>query len=694
MLKTLSRLAILACCSSSSILAQGLQNTSERLKVESRPAINWKDPDLFNVETYAFQSVVERMLGLRDLQAKTLGTARLGDVIWQYDETRGRELFQKALGLIPDRTAESSDAVSLRRLRQKVVVLVAKHDRVWAKRVIDRISAEEVQGGSENNIAVAEALAKDDPDAAVDFAQRALVRRLEPSFISLLQQLKTANPNHADQLFVQALAAVGRQPTPNISDLVVLGTYLFTSPKAGPDPTSIVFTRVGNIGIADITMERTGTPPELIQAYLATGVGILSRPIPDPRERQVGYAFGHLLAPKVQVYTPNLLPQLSVTMTALSANVPLEMRQESAFANLKKVRPDDFELMSIAEKSADANTRDITYLDVAFHAWLRKDFQTARLAAERISQISVASSLRTLIDFGEGSIVLKRAGRSVAAETIASRLPLGIERSVLFLGISHQAEEAGDRDAALQSATLAAQAARSISDARKPFVLLMAAGRLARLHDAAAHSVLTEAISSFNKQTDLDLQKVSWEQRVEIGPLVEKFPLAVKGVDFDFSSAFSAATSGILDEGMAAATALTNESLKARAFVEIARQILRNEAFSQTKPRVVRVEEDGIRKSASKTVMPDYPEKAVKEGKQGVAVVELEYDGQGVVTEVKVIEAPTDTIGRAVVSAVKQWRFRTSSYKGEPLAVRGKLTFYFVLDSDGKPRVENPKQFR
>ncbi|HKN83583.1 MAG TPA: energy transducer TonB, partial [Pyrinomonadaceae bacterium] len=232
-------------------------------------------------------------------------------------------------------------------------------------------------------------------------------------------------------------------------------------------------------------------------------------------------------------------------------------------------------------------------------------------------------------------------------------------------------------------------------DVRRPHIILIAAGQLARLDPVTSPSALTSAIKDFNAYDDAEIRTVSWEQRVEIGPLVEKFPLAIDGIDFGFAPAFRAATAASIEEAIFAANALGSETLRSRALVEVASTILKNLPDPvQNKERVVRVGEDGIRRSAAKSTMPEYPRDAVKDGKQGVAVAELQYDGKGDVTEANIIEAPATIVGQSVIDAIKQWKFRPSTLNGEPISVRGKLTFYFVLDKDGKGRVENPKQFQ
>jgi TonB family protein len=116
-------------------------------------------------------------------------------------------------------------------------------------------------------------------------------------------------------------------------------------------------------------------------------------------------------------------------------------------------------------------------------------------------------------------------------------------------------------------------------------------------------------------------------------------------------------------------------------------------AVAQT-AQVVDVDEAGIRKSAYKKTLPTFPESSRKRRSEGVAVVQLVYDGTGTVVEVEVLEAPDAEIGEAIVNAVRHWKFKPSSIRGKPVNIRGKLTFYCVIDPKGIGRVQNPKQFR
>jgi len=107
----------------------------------------------------------------------------------------------------------------------------------------------------------------------------------------------------------------------------------------------------------------------------------------------------------------------------------------------------------------------------------------------------------------------------------------------------------------------------------------------------------------------------------------------------------------------------------------------------------VKVDENSLRKIAVKRVMPGYPEESIKKGAKGVTVTELTVNSKGDVVELEVLEAPDEVIKQAVAGAVNQWKFKPTAAEGRPVSLKGKLTFYFVIDGRGGARVENPRQF-
>jgi len=99
-----------------------------------------------------------------------------------------------------------------------------------------------------------------------------------------------------------------------------------------------------------------------------------------------------------------------------------------------------------------------------------------------------------------------------------------------------------------------------------------------------------------------------------------------------------------------------------------------------------------LRKRATRVVMPAYPERARKLRAEGVAVGEVEINGRGEVISAKALQAPEESIEKALVEALTQWRFEPVIENGVSLSVKGKLTFYYVIEGD-KFFVKNPRQF-
>ena len=280
---------------------------------------------------------------------------------------------------------------------------------------------------------------------------------------------------------------------------------------------------------------------------------------------------------------------------------------------------------------------------------------------------------------------------------MANRLPEGVERSILLQAIAKIQAKAPNANLTEETIAKALKAARSISDVRRPFLLLTAAAQLANVKSPAAYSALGEAVKSFNSFEESALAELDWAQTIEIGPQKARFPLEVASIDFGFNESFLAIASADPEAAMAQADELRQENLRAQALVEVARAFLGKlqPGKSEQNELPIRVGEDGMRKSASHVVMPSYPEDAVKRRQQGVAVVEVEYDAKGDVVSSSILEAPSKSIGDAVLGAVKQWKFVPSKKQdGTAVSVRGKLTFYFEIDKEGKGRVQNPKQYR
>jgi TonB family protein len=700
------RLTLLFIFSSLSVnlFAQGSRNTIQINSTDGKTIGFSSSEDARKELTLSrIRSMVGDISNFQSRVVKADGLSQIADIVWLQDEGYARELFTEGLGLTSIKGDDRNSKAAFY-LRQDIVARVAKHDAKWARLLIDKTLSEEDEKQSalekrELNIETAKRLEKEDPKLAVDFAARSLQGGISPEFIWFLKSLRQRNEALSNQLFLQALDQFAQQPLIDANAFAMFGTYIFTSPRLdGSDPTSVMITRVGDVGIVDITADLPGIHPSLIRAYLQTAVAILNRQITDPQQRKISYALGYLLIPKAREFAPQLVSPIGAAMASLSANVPPVMTQEAAFANINKRTVESPEqIMSNAAKLPDSESRDVAYLDVAFRAWLKKEFAIAQVAYDRIEDKDARSQLKTLIEFGKASARLKNnTPQLFEAAEIANKLPQGIERAVLYLSISEVAFKNKYTTLANESLTQARQAIQSLTDARKPYLSLLAAGQLARYDEIAADSVFIDAVKELNALDSKVSTGLTWTRQVQVGALVENFPLTVAGLDFNVNKALRAILSvGSVESNISKTREFKNERLRLSALVALAHELLKTlSKENQSSEQVVRVGEDGMRKSAAKTVIPVYPKDAIRKEQQGIAVIEAQYNGKGEVIDTAVLEAPSETIGQAVIDAVKQWKFTPSSLNGEPISVRGKLTFYFVIDRDKKGRVENPKQFQ
>lgn len=95
---------------------------------------------------------------------------------------------------------------------------------------------------------------------------------------------------------------------------------------------------------------------------------------------------------------------------------------------------------------------------------------------------------------------------------------------------------------------------------------------------------------------------------------------------------------------------------------------------------------------ATETHLPSYPEDAKNNKITGIAVAELHINEANRIDTVKVIEAPSKSIAEAAKASILQWKFPPPRPGDTVICLRGKLTFYFVIEN-GKPYVKNPRRY-
>lgn len=94
------------------------------------------------------------------------------------------------------------------------------------------------------------------------------------------------------------------------------------------------------------------------------------------------------------------------------------------------------------------------------------------------------------------------------------------------------------------------------------------------------------------------------------------------------------------------------------------------------------------RYEAHKTVMPEYPEEAIRQGLAGVVEAKIGIDKYGRVAKIKIQPGIDPLLTKAVVKAAKQWTFMPRPAEdGSDRLMISRLTFNFLLNY-GESRVE------
>jgi TonB family protein len=76
---------------------------------------------------------------------------------------------------------------------------------------------------------------------------------------------------------------------------------------------------------------------------------------------------------------------------------------------------------------------------------------------------------------------------------------------------------------------------------------------------------------------------------------------------------------------------------------------------------------------------PEYSEEARKAKYQGTVRLDVEVDGSGQVTNMRVIRALGLNLNEKAMEAVKQWKFRPGMRNGQPIAVQAQVDVSFRL---------------
>lgn len=506
---------------------------------------------------------VDRALKFSTIRAKTQTLSTIGELLWKYDEQYARELLLKSLDMITNemavpsqqtpaagQTAEQAAAQyqrSLGVLRGMVLSRIARHDVALAKRLADNsTSSETSMNRGQNDMQIAMSLWRDNPTAALEFAERSLNKGLLTgsvregsafNLVMLLFALRRTNVAQADALYVKALNSLVAQPNVDAETLLYMGTYVYAAPIGDPSEYTVagMMPLTGNIGIPNISIDRPNASPDAVRAYLDAALRILTREITDPRQQQLYYAAAYLLLPRVERVFPQRAPLLQAAMQALSANVPRELTQEETytrFATRPKTDVDVDAAMQQVDNITDSDRRDDMCLMFTYGLYRTNKFADARLFAAKVQDLSVRSQLENEILFGEAREALAR-NNAHTAEEAAAKLSPSIESAVLWMKLARIRSAAGDRTGQTEALRSALEDARRTDDYRRTSIMLAAASDFLPIDASTGLQALSDAVKAFNEaqlteeeaREGESIQFPNWWRRIKTKHMWRPFPL-------------------------------------------------------------------------------------------------------------------------------------------------------------------------
>ena len=79
-------------------------------------------------------------------------------------------------------------------------------------------------------------------------------------------------------------------------------------------------------------------------------------------------------------------------------------------------------------------------------------------------------------------------------------------------------------------------------------------------------------------------------------------------------------------------------------------------------------------------VEPEYPEEARQQRIQGAVVLDVRIGRDGAIEDVKLVSGQP-LLANAAIAAVKQWRFKPRTQKGQPVEMQTRVTLNFRMPS-------------
>ena len=543
--------AVLALFASLPLMGQQPNGHKPRRTSKASEAKNTQS-DRLQILQQELPKLADSALRFKNLELKVETLGKLADLFWSVDADGGRLLFQKTYELLrsielDDQSQGKSDEARSKLPRGKLIALyvrffslIAKHDPTWKEQLLkDGPEFLNTPGLARNlDLNTANSLLQEKDPKAYDFIEAGIsngVSGLANSMqiLDLLRRFRELDATKADQLFSQLMRQIESQGDASADDLLTIGNYLFTGRPPSSEPEERILISpvyVGSVGFhADISYDRPGRSPEIIDAYLRSSAAILTRPVQVEAILLQNRAAAFLLLPKARRFAPDLVPILSNLSSVIDPKRTNSVEARSSVP--EPVGPQSLESVTEALDAIKDPTRKDEYcLRAIWSFYMAGEFESASALTNRMGSPEIREQLLSLIPIGRAINSLeKRDLDSALLQT--RRLQPGKERSFLWFAIAARMLDKGDVQNGRLSIDNGLVDARRTEGSIKASLLLLGAELTSGIDVAAGSNVLSEALTVINT-LDSDLNEpLKFDRfiRVRVGSQSATFSTDVKG---------------------------------------------------------------------------------------------------------------------------------------------------------------------
>ncbi|MDX6613605.1 MAG: hypothetical protein QOD75_2791 [Blastocatellia bacterium] len=519
--------------------------------------------------------------------------ARIADALWDMDAEQGRILFRRAWEAAGPADKESKEPLNL---RQQVLTLVARRDRVLAEEFLQKLKADdepistesskpnlwELPDASQQRLDLAESLLRlGDIEHALQFADPVL-GNVTISTIDFLTQLREKEPTAADQRYAALLANAATSAFADANTISLLSSYIF-SPQ-----TYFIFNSQGG---ADSSWMPSSYPPanispQLRLAFFQTAASILMRPQLPPEQDQstTGFAGKYMvvkrLMPIFDAYAPKeIAAALHNQFEALSSLVSLDLRKsedESLHKGIgaeKSLADAEQPLLDQIERARTSSERDELWLKVALLALNKADLK-ARDHVSKIDDGERRKQAQAYVDWGLATRLVRKREIEKALEIARRGEVNNIQRVWIFTQAAKLLAKT-DHDRALALVDDASSEARRIDgpDLDRPRALLGIANALSLIEPARMWDSIFDAVKAANSTEGFvgegaEVVLTLWSPS-QILNSRETVP------DFDIRGIFAVASNSDYERSVELAGGFRGEAPRANATIAITQAVLK-----------------------------------------------------------------------------------------------------------------------